>query len=61
VNSITDLDLPVELNTMSGYIVNIIGAVPQAGRVISIEPNVTVSILKSNDRQVELLQLTSEE
>ncbi|MBN2323060.1 MAG: DUF21 domain-containing protein [Spirochaetes bacterium] len=61
VNSITDLDLPVELNTMSGYIVNIIGAVPQTGRVVSIEPNVTVSILKSNERQVELLQLTSEE
>jgi putative hemolysin len=60
VNSIVDLDLPTELNTMSGYIVNIIGTVPQTDQTLDLSENCSITILESNERQVELFLLRRE-
>jgi len=57
VNSIVDLELPTELNTMSGYIVNIIGTVPPSGYEIDLSESSSVTITRSNERQVELFLL----
>ena len=57
VNSIVELDLPVELNTMSGYIVNVIGTVPKRGYEMDLQDRHRIKILSSNDRQVELFSI----
>ena len=57
INSIVDLELPTELNTMSGYIVNIIGTVPPSGYELDLSKNSSVTIMRRNERQVELFLL----
>ena len=57
INSIVDLELPTELNTMSGYIVNIIGTVPPSGYELDLSERSSVTITRSNERQVELFLL----
>ena len=57
INSIVDLELPTELNTMSGYIVNIIGTVPPSGYELDLSESSSVTITRSNERQVELFLL----
>lgn len=57
INSIVDLELPTELNTMSGYIVNIIGTVPPSGYELDLSESSSVIITRSNERQVELFLL----
>lgn len=57
VNSIVGLDLPVEPNTMSGYIVTISGTVPPPGYNLILSDSISIKIQRSNDRQVELFLL----
>ena len=57
INSIVELELPTELNTMSGYIVNIIGTVPPSGYELDLSESSSVTITRSNERQVELFLL----
>jgi putative hemolysin len=57
INSIVGLELPSELNTMSGYIVNIIGTVPPSGYELDLSESSSVTITRSNERQVELFLL----
>ncbi len=57
LNSTIDLNLPTELNTISGYIVNMVGSVPRKGFRLKLSKNITVSIKESSSKQIELLEL----
>ena len=57
VNMKLGLDLPTESNTMSGYVVNKIGEIPKVGTVVHLPQNIACTIRRSDDRQIELLEL----
>jgi putative hemolysin len=57
VNAIVDINLPIEPNTIGGYIVNLIGFVPQQGYKMALTDKCSVKIKKSSDKQIELLEL----
>jgi putative hemolysin len=53
VNSILDLTLPVESNTISGYIVNVLGEIPSVGAEMEIEGGFRIRVLERSPRQIE--------
>lgn len=57
VNSLLNLDLPTESNTIGGYIVNMIGKIPTHGFTWTLIDNVELTVLKSDRKQIELLEL----
>jgi len=56
LNSVLELDLPTDSNTISGYIVNMSGVVPEPGAELKIIPNYRIRILKSSNKQVEMVE-----
>ena len=57
LNSMLYLDLPTESNTISGYIINRIGSIPKEGSRWNLIKDYTFTIRKSDNRQIELLEL----
>jgi CBS domain containing-hemolysin-like protein len=53
VNSIFDLNLPVESNTISGYMVNALGEIPSVGAEMEIEGGFRIRVLERSPRQIE--------
>ena len=53
VNSILDLTLQVESNTISGYIVNVLGEIPSVGAEMEIEGGFRIRVLERSPRQIE--------
>ena len=57
LNSMLYLDLSTESNTISGYIINRIGSIPKEGSRWNLIKDYTFTIRKSDNRQIELLEL----
>jgi CBS domain containing-hemolysin-like protein len=57
INNAFDLFLPVESQTISGYVINMIGSIPEKGTTVRISENLMVVILESDSRQIELMEL----
>ena len=57
VNMYFNIDLPVESNTISGYIVNRSGEIPKEGETLSLAPGIYAKILKSDEKQIDLLEI----
>jgi len=57
LNSILHLDLPLEYNTINGYILSIMGEVPCEGSKLNILSNFTITVKKSNSKIIELMVL----
>jgi CBS domain containing-hemolysin-like protein len=53
INSMLDLSLPVESNTISGYMVNILGEIPPVGTEMNIEGGYIIRVLERSPRQIE--------
>lgn len=56
VNSNFDLNLPVESNTIGGYIVNVLGEIPPVGAEIDIDAGYRIRVLESSSRQIENME-----
>ncbi len=56
INSALDMNLSQESNTIGGYIVNLIGSIPDVGMVIDITRDFKVNVLRSDKKQVELVE-----
>ena len=56
VNGALHTNLPVESNTIGGYIVNLMGAIPDTGTGIEIEGDFRITVLKSDKQKIELLE-----
>jgi CBS domain containing-hemolysin-like protein len=56
VNVAFDLNLPVEYNTVGGYIANILGRIPESGVRVPVGEEYTVRIIRSAQRQIELME-----
>lgn len=56
LNSVLELNLTTDLNTVSGYIVNMSGVVPEPGAELKIIPNYRIRVLKSNNKQIEMVE-----
>lgn len=56
VNSNFDLNLPVESNTIGGYIVNVLGEIPPVGAEIDIDAGYRIRVLESSPRQIENME-----
>jgi len=57
INNIFYTNLPPEAGTISGYIINKMGFIPKEGFEIFIEPDLKLTILKSDKRQINLVEL----
>lgn len=57
VNMYFNIDLPIESNTISGYIVNRNGEIPKEGETLSLAPGIYAKILKSDEKQIDLLEI----
>jgi len=57
VNSHFHLNLPIDSVTISGYVINIIGKIPDEGTHWPLIPEYTITIRKSDSRQIELLEM----
>jgi putative hemolysin len=57
INSYFHLSLPIESVTLSGYIINMIGKIPEAGTIWSLVPEYLFKIVKSDNRQIALLEI----
>jgi len=53
INSMFDLNLPVESNTISGYMVNALGEIPSVGAEMEIEGGFRIRVLERSPRQIE--------
>jgi putative hemolysin len=58
INASFELDLPVESNTISGYLVNILGRIPETGSTFDVIEGYTVKVSKSDRRQIESLEFS---
>jgi putative hemolysin len=58
VNFTLDLNLPVVSNTIGGYVVNVLGRIPEVGTEIDIDNGFVVLVVKGDQRQIELLEFT---
>jgi putative hemolysin len=58
INYTLDLNLPTESNTIGGYIVNILGRIPEVGTELEIENRFVVLVVKGDQRQIELLEFS---
>ncbi|MCK4777717.1 MAG: CBS domain-containing protein, partial [Actinomycetia bacterium] len=56
INMYFNIDLPVDSNTISGYIVNRSGEIPKEGETLSLAPGIYATILKSDEKQIDLLE-----
>jgi CBS domain containing-hemolysin-like protein len=56
VNSTLDLSLPVDSNTIGGYIVNVLGEIPPVGTEIDIDAGYRIRVLESSPRQIENME-----
>ncbi len=57
VNSYFHLDLPTENNTISGYVINKTGYIPPSGTEIKLDDEYLVKIVRSNEKQIESLEI----
>lgn len=57
INSSFKISLPTESNTISGYIINLIGEIPKQGSTLDLLHNICITILKSNKKQIDLMEL----
>lgn len=57
VNMKLGLELPTESNTLGGYVVNKIGEIPREGTIVPLPHNFVCMVRRSDDRQIELLEL----
>jgi len=58
LNNTLHTELPVESNTIGGYIINMIGRIPEIGTELDIVKNYRVIILVSDSKQIELMEFT---
>ncbi len=56
INSVLGLNLSTDMNTIGGYIVNVSGRVPETGVALDIKPYYRIRILKSDNKQVEMVE-----
>jgi CBS domain containing-hemolysin-like protein len=56
INSALDMNLSQESNTIGGYIVNLIGSIPDVGMVIDITRDFKVNVLRSDRKQIGLME-----
>ena len=56
VNFTFDLNLPTESNTIGGYIVNVLGRIPEVGTSIMIDDRYEASVVRGDQRQIESLE-----
>ena len=57
INMYFNIDLPVDSNTINGYIVNRSGDIPKEGETLSLAPGTYAKILKSDEKQIDLLEI----
>jgi CBS domain containing-hemolysin-like protein len=57
VNSIVGINLPIDANTIGGYVVNLTGFVPQPGYSVSLGEKCSVKVMKSSDKLITLMEL----
>jgi magnesium and cobalt transporter len=57
LNNELQINLPTESNTVSGYIINMTGMIPSKGTILDIVQNYRIIVQKSDNKQVELLEL----
>lgn len=57
INSILDLNLPVESNTIGGYIVNVLGEIPSVGAEMDIEGGFHIRVLERSPRQIDNVEI----
>ena len=57
VNSALDLNLPVESNTIGGYVVNLMGEIPPSGTEVDIDGVYRIRVMESDQRQIELVEI----
>ena len=57
LNSVLHMNIPTESNTISGYIINKIGTIPEEGTKWDLFPNHRFIIKKCENRQIELVEL----
>jgi CBS domain containing-hemolysin-like protein len=53
INSMLHLSLPVESNTISGYLLNILGEIPPVGTAMNIKGGYLIRVLERSPRQIE--------
>jgi len=56
INNIFSTNLPYDAGTISGYIINKMGFIPREGTEIFIEPGLKVTILRSDEKQINLVE-----
>jgi CBS domain containing-hemolysin-like protein len=56
INSVLDLNLPIESNTIGGYIVNVLGEIPSVGDEMKLEEGFTVRIVERSPKQIEAVE-----
>jgi len=56
-NNVFNLSLPTESNTIGGYLVNMIGKIPERGEEIFISENLKAIVNKSSKKQIDELEI----
>jgi CBS domain containing-hemolysin-like protein len=57
LNELLHTDIPVEHNTIGGYVGNLAGDIPEVGEELVIDERYTVKIVKRSERQIELMEV----
>jgi magnesium and cobalt transporter len=63
VNELLETDIPEgeEVDTIGGYVCSELGRIPLSGEKTVIEKNISVTVLKADNRKITLLKLKKEE
>lgn len=56
LNDALNLDLPLDSNTVGGYVINTTGSIPSAGEKLDIVDGYMIKILRSDMKQIEWME-----
>ncbi len=57
LNDALQIELPTEYSTVSGFVIDLFGGVPKVRSTIEIADGYTIIILKSDEKQIELMEI----
>ncbi len=57
INSVFNLELPTESNTISGYLINQVGNIPKPGTEIMLGDRFILRVIESDEKQIKRMEL----
>ncbi len=57
LNDALQLELPTEYSTVSGFVIDLFGGIPEGGTDLEIAEGYTITVLKSDKKQIELMEV----